>query len=100
MPRVRIDLVDAENQPVTAELDIRRDTVEIRCRDVRRNRLVAVQDRQNLLDWLTNPAGVLSCDDTTWACGPGTNVSLYIADFVPSYFLRPHVVDRLKACLL
>jgi hypothetical protein len=100
MTQVRIDLHDADQRPVVAELDIRRDTVEIRCRDGGRDggrdRLVAVQDRDALRAWLSHPDGVLSCDDTTWSTWDGESVALYVRGFVPTCFLRRHVIERVR----
>lgn len=94
MPSMTLDLVDADWRPVAAELSVRRDTVEIRCRD----RLVAVQDRQGLSAWLARPDGMLTVDETHWLWN-GWAFSIYIRDLVPVFVLEFGVVDDLRRCL-
>ena len=89
--RMTLDLVDADWRPVSAELSIRRDTVEIRCRD----RLVAVQDRDRLTAWLAKPDGLLSVDDVRWMW-TGWAFSICVPGLVPAFALGFGVVDELR----
>jgi hypothetical protein len=86
-----LDLVDTDWQPVTAELSIRRDTVEIRCRGA----LVAVQDRQQLSEWLARPDGALTVDEMSWLW-TGWAISIYIRNLVPPFALTIPVVEDLR----
>jgi hypothetical protein len=88
---VTIDLLDVDRTAVSAEVSIRRDTVEIRCRE----QLVAVQGRDQLRDWLARPDGLLNCDETTWLWN-GWSVSLCIAGMVPVRALGFDVVEDLR----
>jgi hypothetical protein len=89
-----LDLLDAWNRPVTAEVMIRRETVEVRCRD----RLAGIADRDILRTWLGAPFGVYAYDDITWLhLHPG--IALCLADQVSGHVLTPHVVDDLRSRL-
>jgi len=92
---VTLDLVDADWRPVSAELSIRRDTVEIRCR----NRLIAIQDRDQLTEWLARPDGALICDELSWLW-TGWAVSIYIRHEVPAFALPFPVIDDLRRRLI
>ncbi len=96
MPKVRIDLIDADRRPVVAEVDIRDDTVEIHCRDLYRGSLVAIQDRAQLRDWLADPLGTLVADDASWGSAGHGGIWLSVPDLVQSCWLTPDVVDRLR----
>ncbi len=89
--RMTLDLVDADWRPVSAELSIRRDTVEIRCR----NRIIAVQDRDRLKAWLAKPDGLLSVDDVHWMW-TGWAFSICVPGLVPAFRLGFGVVEELR----
>jgi hypothetical protein len=88
---VTLNLVDADWHPVTAELNIRRDTVEIRCRE----RLVAVQDRDRLAEWLARPDGLLTCDELSWLWS-GWSISIHIRNLVPPFALTMPVIEDIR----
>jgi hypothetical protein len=86
-----IDLRDRWNRAVTAEVTIRRDTVEIRCRET----IVGITDRELLRDWLRRPEGVLAYDELAWLT-VGNGVALAIDDIVPAWVLAEHVLVDLR----
>jgi hypothetical protein len=92
---VTLDLLDTEWCPVQAEVRIRRDTVETRCR----GKLVGVQDREVLTDWLASPWGILDVDQLSWMCS-GWAVSVCITGMVPTYRLTTEVVEDLRRHLV
>jgi hypothetical protein len=89
-----LELLDAWRRPVTAEVAIRRDTVEVRCRD----RLVGVADRDLLRAWLGAPFGVFAYDDVAWLQA-NSGIVLCISDVVAGHDLGVHVVDDLRSRL-
>ena len=89
---VEWSLPDISGSPVTVQLRIRRETVEVWCRD----RLVAILDRDQLAAWLGDPDGALICDEMSWMWSHMASVvCIYIRDAVPAYPLSRHVVDGL-----
>lgn len=95
---VRLDLADIGHRPLVAELEIRTDTVTVRCRD----QLIAEISRWELSEWLAHPEGTLACGDDgqmIWGWS-GLGVWIYLRELVPTCFLRPDVVDHLRSCLL
>jgi hypothetical protein len=104
MAQVRLDLVDVGHRPVVAELDIGRDTVEVRYRSrdhASQDRPVAVLERKALSAWLAHPDGLLTCGDDgqmSWGWS-GLGVFVHIRDLVPSCFLRPDVIEHLRLYL-
>lgn len=88
---VQLDLLDRWSRPVTAELAVRRDTVEVRCRDA----VAGVADRALLRCWLADPHATLAYDDVAWLSGPG-GVALSIGDLVPCWWLADHVLLALR----
>ena len=89
---VEWSLPDISGSPVTVQLRIRRETVEVWCRD----RPVAILDRDQLAAWLAHPDGALICDEMSWMWSHMASVvCIYIRDAVPAYPLSQHVVDGL-----
>lgn len=88
---VTLDLLDTDWCPVSAEVRIRRDTVETRCQ----GKLVGVQDRDTLTAWLADPYGILDVDELSWMCS-GWQVSICIRGLVPTYRLQTEVVENLR----
>lgn len=86
-----IDLLDKWGRRTVAEVVIRLDTVEVRCRDV----IVGVADRDLLRDWLREPGGVYAYDEMAWLA-TGNGVALAIDDVVPPWVLADHVLVGLR----
>jgi hypothetical protein len=87
-----VDLIDKWSRQVTAEIVIRLDTVEVRCREA----IVGVADRELLRRWLRDPNGMYAYDEMAWMHGPMTGIALAIDDIVPPSWLPDHVVARLR----
>ena len=85
-----LDLVDRWGRPVVAELTVRRETVEVRCRD-----RSGIADRDVLRRWLHAPEGVYAYDDLAWL-RIGTGVALAVDDTVPAFPLTGHVLASLR----
>jgi hypothetical protein len=89
-----IATTDRWRRPVTVELRLRRDTVELRCGD----RLRGVADREALGAWLRAPEGSFAYDDLTWfAAGPG--IALAVDNAVPAWFLDEQLLTTLRVHL-
>jgi hypothetical protein len=86
-----IDLPDRWGRPVTAQVTIRLDTVEVRCCDT----LVGIADREFLRAWLRRPDGVFAYDDMAWLA-TGNGVALAIDDVVPAWVLTDSVLEGLR----
>jgi hypothetical protein len=86
-----IHLLDRWGRQAEAELVVRRDTVEMRCRDV----LVGVANRDYLRQWLRNPEGVYVYDDMSWMV-TGNGIALSLGDVVPSWPLEDHVLAGIR----
>jgi hypothetical protein len=89
-----LDVLDAWHRPVTAEVMIRRDTVEMRCRD----RLAGIADRDVLRGWLRAPFGVFAYDDIVWL-HLSTGVALCIGDVISGHVLSQQVLADLRSRL-
>lgn len=92
--KLRLDVEDRLGAPLILDVSIRRDTVELRLRDV----LVGVADRGRLREWLGTPAGRFVCDELTWLWN-GYSVGISVRDQVPASLLRAHVVETLRLYL-
>jgi hypothetical protein len=90
---VLLDLLDRWQRPVTAELTIRRDTVEMRCS----GRMVGIADRDVLRSWLHDPDGEFAYDDLAWLDLGHGGVALHVDEMVPAFVLRDHVVADLRS---
>jgi hypothetical protein len=89
-----LDTTDRWQQPVTVEIAVRADTLEVR----HQGRLRGVADRAELGEWLRRPEGAYAHDELTWLA-VGSQVALTIEDSVPAWFLDPHAVTTLRVQL-
>lgn len=89
--KFRLDVEDRLGAAVVLDVSIRRDTVELRMRNV----LVGIADRGKLREWLRTPDGMFVCDDLTWLWN-GFCIGIYVRDLVPASLLRSHVVETLR----
>ena len=89
--KFRLDVEDRLGAAVVLDVSIRRDTVEVRMRDV----LVGIADRGKLREWLRTPDGMFVCDDLTWLWN-GFCIGIYVRDLVSASPLRAHVVETLR----
>jgi hypothetical protein len=88
---MQIYMLDRWGQPVSAEIAVRRDTVEVRCQES----LVGIADRDRLRAWLWRPEGVYAYDEIAWM-EVGDRVSLAIDDVVPAWLLDAQVLAGLR----
>jgi hypothetical protein len=91
---LRVDAIDQDHLAVVVELSLRRDTVEVRCR----NKLAGIADRDTLRSWLRDPQGIYEYDDMAWLWN-GYAVGVCIRNMLPTNLLRPHVVENLRMFL-
>lgn len=91
MSLMSIELSDRWGRPAVAEVAIRRDTVEIRCRET----VVGIVERDLLRAWLREPEGVYAYDEMAWL-RVGNGIALAIDDIVPAYVLADHVLRDLR----
>ena len=89
-----IDVSDKWGRKLIAEVVIRLDTVEVRCRDA----IVGIADREMLRGWLRAPGGVYAYDEMAWMAA-GNGVALVIDDVVPPWVLADHVLQGLRECV-
>lgn len=91
--QLTMNLTDRWGRPVSAEVRVRRETVEVWCAGV----LSGSADRDHLRSWLADPAGVLVHEDVAWIPAPGgVAVALAIGDDVPALWLDDHLVRGLR----
>ena len=88
---LQIHMLDRWGRPVSAEIAVRRDTVEMRCRES----LVGIADRDRLRAWLREPQGVYAYDEIAWL-GVSNGVALAIEDVVPAWVLDDQVLNGLR----
>jgi hypothetical protein len=86
-----VDVIDRRGQSATAEIAVRRDTVEIRFEE----RIVGIAERDLLGAWLRHPEGVYAYDDVTWFTGNG-GVGLEILELVPASVLSDDAMFSLR----
>jgi hypothetical protein len=88
-----IEMLDRWHRPATVEVNVRRDTVELRCEDT----IVGIANRDFLHAWLRNPDSPYVYDETTWLPMGFGDVALAIDDRIPAWCLSRSILNNLKA---
>lgn len=88
---VLLELMDRWTHGITAEIAVKRDTVEMRVRD----HLVGIADRDYLRGWLRAPEGCYAYDDVLWGVA-GNGVMLAVDERVPMWPLSDHQLSQLR----
>jgi hypothetical protein len=92
--KLTLELLDTWRRPVTAEVSVHRDLVEVHCRQ----KLVGIANRELLSAWLRTPTGDYCYDEIAWL-NLGSGVAICIEDVVPAFVLGDAVVSSLREYL-